>query len=139
MSILDIIGGIVKPVGDVIDSLHTSEEEKMEARRKIMEVEAALTRKFTEYETALTKARSEVVVAEATSQSVLARNWRPILMLVFTYIIAHNYVLSPIFGIAYVDIPTEMWSLLKIGVGGYIVGRSAEKGIATWRNGNGGK
>jgi hypothetical protein len=58
-------------------------------------------------------------------------------MLVFTYIVAHNYVLSPVFGINYVVIPAEMWSLLKIGVGGYIVGRSAEKGIATWRNGAG--
>lgn len=139
MSVLDLIGGLVKPVGDVIDSLHTSEEEKMEAKRKIMEVEAALTRKFTEYETALTRARNEIIVAEAKSQSWLARNWRPLLMLVFTYIIAHNYVLSPVFGINYVVIPDEMWSLLKIGVGGYIVGRSAEKGIATWRNGNGGK
>lgn len=31
------------------------------------------------------------------------------------------------------DIPPDMWDLLKLGVGGYVVGRSAEKSIKTWK------
>jgi len=48
-------------------------------------------------------------------------------MLTFTYIIAHNYVIAPLFHVTSVPIPVDMWDLLKIGMGGYIVGRSAEK------------
>jgi len=49
------------------------------------------------------------------------------------YIVAHNYVISPIFGVVSVPVPEPLWDLLKLGVGGYIVGRSAEKGIKTWK------
>uniref|UniRef100_A0A6M3KQL0 Putative structural protein n=1 Tax=viral metagenome TaxID=1070528 RepID=A0A6M3KQL0_9ZZZZ len=75
--------------------------------------------------------QSKVVVAEAQSQSVIARNWRPIMMLVFVFIIFNNYILVPYAGMFHVIIPAlaipeKMWSLLEIGIGGYIVGRSGE-------------
>ena len=59
-------------------------------------------------------------------------------MLSFTAIIVNNYILNPwlsaLFGIDVVmEIPESMWGLLKLGVGGYIVGRSAEKGIELWK------
>lgn len=63
----------------------------------------------------------------------LQRSWRPILMLAFTYIIVHNYVFVPVLGLTAAEIPPDMWSLLKIGVGGYVMGRSAEKGIQVWK------
>ncbi len=72
-------------------------------------------------------AKAKVLVAEVQGQSWLQRNWRPLLMLVFTYIVAHNYVIAPIFSITSVPVPEQMWTLLNIGIGGYIVGRSAEK------------
>lgn len=64
----------------------------------------------------------------------LQRSWRPILMLSFTYIIVHNYVFVPVLGLTAAEIPPDMWSLLKIGVGGYVVGRSAEKGVQAWKD-----
>jgi hypothetical protein len=81
-----------------------------------------------------------VVLAEAQGQSWLQRNWRPLLMLTCITIIANNYVLYPYmraifgWGVA-LDLPEALWELLKIGVGGYVVGRSVEKGIDLWRNG----
>lgn len=48
-------------------------------------------------------------------------------MLVFTYIILHTYVLAPMFSIPAVVIPPDMWELLKIGMGGYVFGRTVEK------------
>ena len=81
---------------------------------------------------------SDVIIAEAKGDSFLQRNWRPILMLSFTAIIINNYILAPYLDAIFnagiqLEIPANMWSLLKIGVGGYIVGRSAEKGIGKWR------
>lgn len=65
--------------------------------------------------------------AEVKSESWMARNWRPSLMLSFTYIIVHTYVFVPLFGLTHVDIPPDMWGLLKLGIGGYVLGRSGEK------------
>ena len=82
--------------------------------------------------------QAEVIIAEAKGESFLQRNWRPILMLTFVTIIANNYILAPylelIIGVnATLPIPESMWGLLKIGVSGYIVGRSCEKGIKAWK------
>lgn len=76
--------------------------------------------------------RTQIIVAEANSQSWLARNWRPMLMTIFMAIIANNYILAPYLQAMFswhvaLDLPPQMWDLLKIGLGGYIVGRSVEK------------
>ena len=80
------------------------------------------------------EAASKVIVAEANSEHWLTSTWRPILMLSFTAIIVNNYILSPyiqlIFGTSvHLEIPPDMWALLKLGVGGYIVGRSVERSV----------
>lgn len=72
-----------------------------------------------------------MLVSEADGHNWLKRNWRPITMLVFVYIIAHNYIFAPVFGIQSLPIPPDMWRLLEIGIGGYVVGRSAEKIVKT--------
>lgn len=82
--------------------------------------------------------RAEIVKAEASSVHWLTATWRPILMLSFTFIIVHNYILAPylkiFFGLDVVlDFPPEFWNLLTIGVGGYVVGRSVEKAVEAYK------
>jgi hypothetical protein len=96
------------------------------------EHEEALAKMNLEYETAVVNAQAGDIQAEARSESWLAANWRPILMLSFTAIIVVNYLVLPVaqwFGVTEppLVLPPDMWALLKIGVGGYIVGRSGEK------------
>ena len=76
--------------------------------------------------------QAKIITAEASSDSWLAKSWRPITMLVFVFIVANNYIIvqyAHLFGIniPILDLPEKMWSLLELGLGGYIVGRSAEK------------
>ena len=47
--------------------------------------------------------------------------------------IANNYIIVPIFNTTPAEIPPDMWDLLKLGVGGYVVGRSVEKGVKTFK------
>ncbi len=54
----------------------------------------------------------------------------------FGLIVANNYLIVPLFGSPMADIPPDMWDLLKLGVGGYVVGRSVEKGVRVWREPN---
>lgn len=80
-----------------------------------------------------------IVTAEARGESWLQRNWRPLTMMVFVFIVANNYIIAPYaqaLSGASVSLPTppDLWALIKIGLGGYVVGRSAEKCVAAWKS-----
>lgn len=121
------LADLVKAVGGIIDNLNTSGEEKLTAQRQLVELERNFQLEMAKLDGEWAKTQAEVITSESKSESWLARNWRPILMLVFTYIIAHNYVIAPLFHVQSVPIPPDMWELIRIGMGGYIVGRTAEK------------
>lgn len=130
MSLLDSLNpikGIVDTVAGVIDQFVTSDGEKLEAQKALAEAEREATAQLLDYEESRLRERAKTVRQEVASSHWLAANWRPILMLTFTYIILHNYVIVPIFNVPAASIPADMWELLKIGVGGYVIGRSAEK------------
>ena len=79
-----------------------------------------------------------IVTAEANSDHWLASNWRPVTMLTFVVIIANNYILYPYLSLFFdaapvLAIPPDMWDLLKIGLGGYVVGRSVEKSVKAYK------
>ena len=79
------------------------------------------------------EAAAAIIAAEAQGESWLQRNWRPLLMCLFGVIIANNYIVVPLFGTPMAEIPPDMWDLLKLGVGGYVLGRSVEKGVKVWK------
>tara|TARA_R110002153_G_scaffold57695_8_gene158548 strand:+ start:6352 stop:6756 length:405 start_codon:yes stop_codon:yes gene_type:complete len=88
------------------------------------------------------QASAGIVTAEANSDHWLAANWRPITMLTFVFIIANNYILYPYLALFFeeapkLEIPPDMWALLKIGLGGYVVGRSVEKAVTGLKKPNG--
>lgn len=81
----------------------------------------------------------DIIKAEAGSSHALTALWRPMLMLVFTAIIANNYILAPYLAAMFdwsvmLDLPDRFWDLLNLGVGGYVAGRSIEKGIGLWKD-----
>lgn len=135
-SLLDALGGPVKGliegIGNAIDKIHTSDEEKAKAKLALFQAEAALSKELAKVDAEWAKAQAQVITSEQQG-SWLASSWRPILMLTFTYIIAHTYVLAPMFSLPPVQIPESMWELLKLGVGGYIIGRSGEKIVREYK------
>lgn len=82
-------------------------------------------------------ASSENVLAEIKGESWLQRNWRPILMMVGVFVVFNNFILAPyihaftgfdlMLNVDTHSIPPQLWDLLQVGMGGYIMGRSAEK------------
>ncbi|SFT96182.1 holin family protein [Halomonas saccharevitans] len=123
--IANILGTVAGPVMEVIDQAVTDKDQA--ARLK-----ADLQRRLIDQQDAGLKARMQVVLAEATGESWLQRNWRPILMLVIVAIVANNYLLAPylgaMFGVGlHLELPEPLWNLMTLGVGGYIAGRSGEK------------
>jgi len=120
------VGGIFTSLREAITG------EKITDPQKLLEKLAVL-------ETAFLKAKQAIIVAEANSAHWVTSAWRPITMLVFVFIIANNYVLVPYFNMFLEDdikpliLTPDMWELLKIGLGGYIVGRTVEKSIDKWK------
>ena len=112
-----LTGGLFDKASKLVDELHLSGEEKNEFKLKL---EALLQEGD--------KAARDVLVAEINGKSWLQRNWRPILMMVFTLILFNNYVIIPYVPDAKVlEFPSGFWGLLTVGVGGYIGGRTFEK------------
>lgn len=126
-----LLEGILGVVTPIINKLIP---DKGEAARMAQEVTMALVQQQAE----LTRAAGAVVKAEAESTHFLTASWRPITMLVFVFIVANNYIIAPYVMLFFsVDValetPAELWDLIKIGLGGYVMGRSVEKAVATWR------
>jgi hypothetical protein len=122
MGILSFLGGLVKPAKDLVDELHTSDEEKGQIKAELTRIENEFAGKLLEYHTKLLDAQSSIITAEANGQSVLQRIWRPLSMLVFLFLI-----LADSFGWLAFRLNDEAWGLFKIGLGGYVIGRSGEK------------
>ena len=71
-------------------------------------------------------AQAGIINTEAASSHWLAANWRPLLMLTFGALIVARW-----FGWAAPNLSEaeylKLWSIVELGIGGYGVGRSAEK------------
>jgi len=113
---------LVEGVGGVIDNLHTSKEEKLEAEQKIQELIAS-------YETQMEKEISSRWQADMASDSWLSKNVRP-LVLIFLVL---STVLLIFIDAGVIDFVVEAkWTdllqlVLITVIGAYFGGRSLEK------------
>ena len=122
MSIFSLISTIFEPAAKLIDNLHTSDDEKLQGQAVLKQLENTITAKMIDYETQLLESQSKIITAEAQGASWMQRNWRPITMLTFLVL-----AVCDSFGLLAFRLAEQAWSLLQIGLGGYVVGRSAEK------------
>lgn len=106
-------------VGGVIDKFVTTDSEKLKAKKELSEI--VLT-KLNE----LSSFQKEVILSETQGNS-LQRNWRPIVMLAFAAIVVYGKFIAPAFDLPSAPLETEFWGLLELGIGGYVIGRTAEK------------
>ena len=113
---------LVKGVGGVIDNLHTSDEEKLEAERKIKEL-------ISSYEVEMEKNITERWKMDMQSDSGLSKNIRP---LVLVFLVAPTVLLIFIDAGAINFIVQDKWTdllqlVLITVIGAYFGGRSLEK------------
>ena len=113
---------LIKNVGGVIDNLHTSKEEKLEAERKIKELIA-------NYQVEMEKNITARWVADQKSDSWLSKNVRP-LVLVFLIVCTMLLIFIDAGAIKFnvKDSYVDLLQLVLITViGAYFGGRSLEK------------
>lgn len=129
-----MIGSILDFGSTIIDKIWPDAGEREKAKMRLAEL--AAKGQLAELEGGL-----KIMLAEMNG-NWLQRSWRPILMLTIIAIVANNYLLYPYLALFWdeaprLELPTQLWSLMELGLGGYVVGRSAEKVAKTWRNKNG--
>ncbi len=122
MGVTDLIAGIFKPAADLVDALHTSEDERLKAKGHLLDVQAAAMQRVFDYETEMIKGQQAIVSSEAQSEHFLVAAWRPITMLTFLTLAVGDSL-----GLLATPLRDEAWMLLQLGLGGYVVGRSGEK------------
>lgn len=121
-----LTGDVLGSIGKVIDDIFTSDEERIKAKNE-------LVRAIQKKELELQQMQTEIIVAEAKGNWI-QRSWRPILMLSFGFIVIYVKFIAPLFDLKIPELENEFWSLLQIGIGGYVIGRSGEKIAETYVN-----
>ena len=119
MGVLDFLKtNTIEAVGSIVDNVFTNDEEKSIAKKQLSEVVLKSLNDIAEVQ-------GEVVKTELQG-NWLQKSWRPLTMLTMVVILVCKW-----FGLTNSEIPLELeielMGLLKIGIGGYIAGRSVEK------------
>lgn len=116
---LDPVTAALDVGGKLIDRLWPDPTQRDQARLAMLEL--AQKGELAEF-----SARADIVKTEAASENWLASSWRPILMVTFGALIVARW-----FGWAAPNLSEaeylKLWSIVELGLGGYVIGRSAEK------------
>jgi hypothetical protein len=120
-SVLDGAGEFAKAVRQAITG-----ELSQEQRAKLEEQAQELEGRVLDAKNNLVDAQKEIIVAEAKGESWLQRNWRPLLMLWFAGLVGAHWLGYTAPNLSEQTI-LSLLGIVKIGVGGYIIGRSGEK------------
>ena len=137
IGVSSIIAGAAKPISDVINKFISRKEDQLLAQAEIDKIQNDLETKILDKEKKVIMAQKDLILAEVKGNA-FQRNWRPALMWIIIFILANNYLIAPLlnniiglFGppslLPILELPDKLFNLMTIGLGGYVVGRSAEK------------
>lgn len=117
-----ILPSIVEAGKSALSSIFPSQEDK--AKREWAE-QAFITQVLDRAQT-MEVAAAGIVKAEAESGNWLTASWRPLTMLTFVTLIVARWMGYSAPGITEAEI-LKLWDIVQLGLGGYVIGRSAEK------------
>lgn len=122
---MPVIGKVVDKVADIID-------QKVEDKDLANQIKAELAQRAMNMDMAELDAQKSIIVAEAESSNVLTSSWRPLTMLCLVgCVMAHWLGFTP------PNLPNEqvlaLLDIVQVGLGGYVIGRSAEKVAKVWK------
>ena len=128
-ALLPVLGPIL---GDVIKRVLPEDKDKR------ADIEREINMALLGNSAAIEQAAASVILAEAKSEHWITATWRPVLMLTITAIVGWNFLIAPLIELSVllftgdqvplsIPLPEQLWTLLMVGVGGYVVGRSGEK------------
>jgi len=129
---------IIQAVAPLAKILFNTIDKSVEDKDLAIKLKTQLQTQLLQSNTAELQAAAKIIEAEAKA-GWFASSWRPLLMYVLIFILVWNYVLGPVILFFFkasitITLPGDVWTLLQIGLGGYVVGRSAESVARTMAN-----
>ena len=121
---LGFISKVIEPIAGLVDKLHTSDDERLEAKAVLLQLQTSLMSQTLDYEKQIAASQRDIIVAETQANSWLTRSWRPITMLTLVAIVVISQFTE-------LEVPPDLWFVIKLGLGGYVGGRSVEKSVAS--------
>lgn len=119
----------VEPIIRIVERLIPDPDERASLEHELRQAAITADAEFA-------KAQSEVIQKEAAG-SWMQRSWRPILMFLLMGVILWHMIAVPMISaftgisigemVGLAVVPTPVWTLLTVGMGGYIGGRTVEK------------
>lgn len=114
---------LIKPVSDMLNNV----VDKIAPDAGMAEqLKFELTKALINADDTVLKQQANVIMSEATGESWLQRNWRPLSMLTFVGLVVAHWL-----GYTAPNLSEEqvlaLLGIVKVGLGGYVIGRSGEK------------
>ena len=129
---IDVLGGVFDGVAKIVGTFKMSPADRAKLQQSLFELQLKANQQALDYEARRVAESAKTIRAEAASDNWLAASWRPIVMLALTALIALHWL-----GLTTDNLPDDqilsLFQLVKIGLGGYVVGRSGEKIAREWK------
>ena len=134
MGLPDILGGVFKGAADIVGTFKMSPADREKLQQSMFALQLKANQQALDYEAQRVAEGAKTIRAEAQSESWLASNWRPCVMMTFAALIVLHWV-----GLTPDSLPPEqvedLLDIVRLGLVGYVVGRSGEKVVKEWKRG----
>lgn len=114
---------LIKPISDVIGKVvdKVAPDAGMAEQLKF-----EITKELISSDNKSLQTQADIIMSEATGESWLQRNWRPLVMIDFAILINAHWLGYTPENLSEPQV-LALLTIVKVGLGGYVVGRSAEK------------
>lgn len=119
---------LLKPILGIID---TVVDKAIPDKGKAAALKAQLTHAAISLSEKELESQSSIIIAEAQGESWLQRNWRPVTMLTFAGLVVAHWLGWTAENLQESE-TLMLLEIVKIGLGGYVVGRSVEKSVKAY-------
>ncbi len=128
-----MIGLLSGIAGPLLTGLFSTIDKTIEDKDQAAQLKNGLQEMVLQGQMKEVEAAMKIVIAEAQGGSWIQRSWRPLTMLTFVALIVARWLGFTATGIT-TEVELALFEIIKIGLGGYVVGRSVEKGIRVWKS-----
>lgn len=132
-TIIKGVSELLKSGFNLVDELHTSDEEKSEAKLKLQQMVLQHEQIMESTITQQIKSREAIIVAEMQNGDNFTKRARPAVIYTFLGIVVLNYCIFPTVGhflkmpMPQLELPKEAWNFFTVAFSVYGVGRTWEK------------
>ena len=114
---------LVKPITDTVSKIVDKIAPDADLAEKL---KFEITKELIALDNKTIQTQANVIMSEANGDSWLQRNWRPLVMLNFSCLITAHWLGYTPENLSELQI-LALLEIVKVGLGGYVLGRSAEK------------